>query len=110
MSASEISWSSTFVLLRIASQLKGDMRSKFHLYFYGIFLLILWRKKPCTKLYGVLVRLYEVIKLQNIQFDVSKVMPANLQNSLLRFSLHLFVSFMEKKPPMKFYGVLDLFP
>ena len=49
-------------------------------------------------------------KVTKHQFGVSKVMPANLQSSLLRFFLHLFVSFMEKKPPMKFYGVLDLFP
>ena len=36
-------------------------------------------KAPCTKFYGVLIRFLKVIKL-SFEFNVSDVIPANVQN------------------------------
>ena len=58
------------------------------------------KEPPYTKLYDVLS---DLTKLQYFEFCVSHVIPANVQ------IFEFFVSFMEKKPPIKVYGVLDHF-
>ena len=60
-------------------------------------------KKPCAKFCGVLISFHKVMKLQSFESDVSDVIPVNVQNFSSLFSLHIFVSFMEKEP---FYMVL----
>ena len=37
-------------------------------------------KEPCAKFCGILVRFHEVIKFKKIDFGVSDVIPANVQN------------------------------
>ena len=64
------------------------------------------KKEPCKKFWGIWVRFLEIAKLQNFKFSVSDVIPANVQNIEPWFSLHFYVRFMEKKPPIKFYDVL----
>ena len=54
----------------------------------------LMEKEPCTKFCGVLLRFLEVIKLQSIEFSVSDVIPANVQNIFHWFSLLFCASFM----------------
>ena len=66
-------------------------------------------KEPCEQSCSLLVRFHEVIKLQSFQSSVSDVIPANAQNISLLVFFAFFVRFMGKKPPMKFYGVLDHF-
>ena len=67
------------------------------------------RKDPCTKFCGVLIRFHEVVKLQSFEFSVSDVIPENVQHISPLVFFAFFVSFMEKKPPIKFYGVFDHF-
>ena len=67
------------------------------------------RKDPCTKFCGVLIRFHKVVKLQSFEFSVSDVIPENVQNISPLVFFAFFVSFMEKKPPIKFYGVFDHF-
>ena len=62
--------------------------------------------EPVTKFCGVLIRFREVIKLQS--FELSDVIPANVQNISVLVFFAFFVSFMEKKPT-KFYGVFNHF-
>ena len=66
-------------------------------------------KEPCTKFCGVLVRFHELIKLQSFEFSVSDIIPTNVQNISLLVVFSYFVSFMEKKSRIKFYGVFDHF-
>ena len=66
-------------------------------------------KDPCTKFCGALIRFHEDIKLQSFEFSVSDVIPENVQNISPLVFFAFFVSFMEKKPPIKFYGVFDHF-
>ena len=72
-----------------------DLRAKLHTSFYDIFLLIFWRKSYQKK----------VIKLQSLEFSISDTIPTNVQNISLLVFFAFFVSFMEKKPPLKFIGV-----
>ena len=58
-----------------ANVFKGDLRPKLYPYFHVIFLLILWKKEPCTKFCVVLVRLHKVITLQSFKFSVSDISP-----------------------------------
>ena len=53
-------------------------------------------KKPCAKFCGLLISFHKVMKSQSFESDVSDVVPANVQNFSSLFSLHIFVSFMEK--------------
>ena len=67
-------------------------------------------KESCTKFCVILVIFHEVIKLQSSVFNVSDVIPGKVQNiSPLVFFAFLVASFMEKKTPIKFYGVFDHF-
>ena len=63
------------------------------------------QEKTCTKCCGVLISFHEVMKLQSLEFGLSDVIPANIQN----ISSLVFFSFMEKKLSTKFYGVFDHF-
>ena len=49
------------------------------------------------------------MKLQHFEFSTSDVIPANVQNISHLVSFAFFVSFIEKSPPIKFYGILDHF-
>ena len=82
---------------------KADPRPKLHCS-HGIFLLILCKKKLVQGC-GVLISFHEVMKLQSLEFGLSDVIPANIQN----ISSLVFFSFMEKKLSTKFYGVFDHF-
>ena len=66
-----------------------------------------------TNFCSFLVRFYDVIKLQSFEFSVSEVIPTNAQNIsplvFFVFFVSFFVRFLEKKPPIKFYGVFDHF-
>ena len=53
-------------------------------------------KEPCKKFCSVLIRFHEAKKLQSFEFNVSDVIPANLQNMLTQASFAFFVSFVEK--------------
>ena len=66
-------------------------------------------KGPCTKFCVILIRFHEVIKLQSFEFSVSDVVSAIVQNISPLVFFALFVSFMEKKPPIKFYSVFNHF-
>ena len=55
---------------------------------------------------GVLIRFLKVTKLESFEFSVNDIIPANVKNILPLVSFAFFVRFMEKKPPIKFYGVL----
>ena len=81
---------------------KADPRPKLHCS-HGIFLLILCKKK-LVQCCGVLISFHEVMKLQSLEFGLSDVIPANIQN----ISSLVFFSFMEKKLSTKFYGVLTI--
>ena len=82
-----------------------DLRPKLHPCFYDIFLLILWRK-----FCGILVRLHEIVKLQSLEFRVSNVIPANVQNISHFFGFFLFfLLVLLKKPPIKLHGAFDHF-
>ena len=74
--------------------------------FYGVYFM---EKEPCTKFFGVLIRFNKVIQLLGFEFSVSDVLPANVQNMSRPAFFAFFVSFMEKKPPIKFDGVFDHF-
>ena len=52
---------------------------------------------------------HEVMKLKSFEFDVSDVIPANVQIVSPWYSLHIFVNFMKRGPTTKFYGVFDHF-
>ena len=82
---------------------KADPRPKLHCS-HSIFLLILCKKK-LVQCCGVLISFHEVMKLQSLEFGLSDVIPANIQN----ISSLVFFSFMEKKLSTKFYGVFDHF-
>ena len=68
---------------------------------------------PSTNFCSFLVRFYDVIKLQSFEFSVSEVIPTNAQNIsplvFFVFFVSFFVRFLEKKPPIKFYGVFEHF-
>ena len=59
--------------------LKGDLRPKLHPCFYDIFINFM-EKEPYTKFCGVLINFNEVMKLQSVDFGVSDIIPANVQN------------------------------
>ena len=48
--------------------------------FYGITLMILWKKKPCKKFGVVFIRSRKVMKLQSSESRVRDATPANVQN------------------------------
>ena len=86
---------------KVSKWLKGNLIPKLYFYFYVMFVVNFMEKEPpYTKLYDVLS---DLTKLQYFEFCVSHVIPANVQ------IFEFFVSFMEKKPPIKVYGVLDHF-
>ena len=66
-------------------------------------------KEPGTKFCSLLVRFQEVIKLQSFEFSVSEVIPANVQNIAPLVFFAFFVSFMEKRSPLKFHVVFNHF-
>ena len=48
-------------------------------------------KEPCTKCCGIWISFHEVMNLQNFQFDVNEVIPANIQNiPLLGFFAYFY--------------------
>ena len=51
-----------------------------------------------------MISFHEVMKLQSLEFGLSDVIPANIQN----ISSLVFFSFMEKKLSTKFYGALTI--
>ena len=70
--------------------------------------------KLCTKSYGVLIGIHEVMKLQNFEFGVNDVIHANEKNIPLLFFfffffLHIFANFMETEHCVQFYDVFDYF-
>ena len=50
-----------------------------------------------------------VIKLASFAFNVSNVILVNAQNISPLVFFAFFLSFMEKKSPIRFYGVFDQF-
>ena len=61
------------------------------------------------KVCGVLVRFHEIMKLQSFEFSVIDVMPTNLENISPLVSVQFFLTFVEKKPPIKFHDIFDHF-
>ena len=90
------------------SFLKGTWGQNFNLGFMAYFVDFM-DKGPCTKFCVILIRFHEVIKLQSFEFSVSDVVSAIVQNISPLVFFALFVSFMEKKPPIKFYSVFNHF-
>ena len=82
------------------SDFKGEFGPKLLPCFYGKFCRQknLWTK---SLVQSFLVRFHVVIKLQGFEFSVSDVI------ALVFFAFFFFL--MEKKPPVKFYGVFDHF-
>ena len=82
------------------------MRSKTHLCFNGIILMILGKKKlvPNFVVFRSVLK-----KLQCFESGASDVIPTHLQNILAMVFLHIFVNFMEKELSTKFCGCFDHF-
>ena len=53
--------------------------------------------------------IFHVLILQSFEFDVSDVIPANVQNISPLLFLHTFVDFMENEPSKNFCGFLIIF-
>ena len=49
------------------------------------------KKELCTKFCGILVRFYEVIKLQSFEFSVNEVILANVQKHFTPGFLCIFM-------------------
>ena len=60
-------------------------------------------------MYKVLARFDEVTKLLSSEFSISDIIPENVENLPALVFFLFFLSFMEKKPPTKFYGVWPFF-
>ena len=73
--------------------------------------LSILQRKSLVKNFMAFLSDLMVIKFQAAEFSKSDIIAADVQNiSTLIFFFHFSVSFIEKKPPIKFYGVLDNFP
>ena len=60
-------------------------------------------------MYKVLARFDEVTKLLSSEFSISDIIPENVENMPALVFFAFFLSFMEKKPPTKFYDVWPFF-
>ena len=89
---------------------KGNLRSKTHHCFYGIILLIWWKKiffvQSFVGLWSVLTKLWSY-KALNLEWVTSH--PQIYKTFHSWCSLHVFIDFMEKEPLTQFYGCLDHF-
>ena len=85
------------------TKVKEDLRPKTHPGFYGIILMILWRKKAFTKFCVTLISSHEVMKLQSLKSGVSDVTPAIIETFHHCFFAFSFYYFVEKELFTQFY-------